>query len=90
MSIRVLSRVCTVLEDEQVVESLLGFASAFDRLANANTSVFVVEVSCTLSSYSLSIKSVTNLFKSMSNSDPRVRIGFVHRFNSDFHSVFTL
>ena len=39
------------------------FASAFDRLANANTSIFVSEVSCSLSSYSLSIKSVTNLFK---------------------------
>ena len=24
------------------------------------------------------------------NSDPRVRIMFVHRFNSDFHSMFTL
>ena len=49
---------------------LLGFPLAFDRLANANTSVFnantsvfVSEVSCSLSSYSLSIKSVTNLFK---------------------------
>ena len=42
---------------------------AFDRLAkassfvfNANSSGFVSEVSCSLSSYSLSIKSVTNLF----------------------------
>ena len=52
-----------VLEDEQAVESLLGFALTLDRLANANTSVFVVEVSCSLSSYSLSIKSVINLFK---------------------------
>ena len=49
-----------VLEDEQVMEGLLGFALALVRLANANTSVFVVEVSCSLSSYSLSIKSVTN------------------------------
>ena len=54
---------CTVLEDEQVVESLLGFALALYRLANANTSVFAVEVSYSLSSYFLSIKSVTNLFK---------------------------
>ena len=61
-SIRVLSRISTVLEDEQVVEGLLGFALAFDRLANANTSVFVSEVSCSLLSYSLSIKSVTILF----------------------------
>ena len=36
---------------------------ALYRLANENTSVFVVEVSCSLSSYFLSIKSVTNLFK---------------------------
>ena len=52
-----------VLVDEQAEVGLLGFALAFDRLANANTSVFVVEVSCSLSSYFLSIKSVTNLFK---------------------------
>ena len=26
----------------------------------------------------------------MRNSDPRVRIVFVHRFNSDFYSIFTL
>ena len=52
-----------VLEDEQAVEGLLGFALALVRLANANTSVFVVEVSYSLSSYSLSIKSVTNLFR---------------------------
>ena len=63
MSIHVLSRIGTVLEDEQTVEGLLGFALALDRLANANTSVFVVEVSCSLSSYSLLLKSVTNLFK---------------------------
>ena len=50
------------LEDEQVVEGLLGFDLAFDRLANANTSVFISEVSCSLSSHSLSIRSVTNLF----------------------------
>ena len=55
--------------DEQAEVGLHGFASAFDRLAKANTSnfnanisVFVSEVSCSLSSYSLSIKSVTNLF----------------------------
>ena len=60
------------------MESLIGFALAFDRLVfNANTSVFVSEVSCSLSSYYLSIKSVTNLF-------------FVHRFNFNFHSIFTL
>ena len=60
-----------VLVDEQAEADLRGFASAFDRLANASTFVFnanssdfVSEVSCSLSSYSLlSIKSVTNLFK---------------------------
>ena len=30
------------------------------------------------------------LFQSMRNYDPRVRIVFVYRFNSDFHSIFTL
>ena len=62
MSIQALSRISIVLEDEQVVEGLLSFVLALDRLANANTSVFVVEVSCSLSSYSL-IKSVTKLFR---------------------------
>ena len=63
MSIHILSRTGTVLVDEQAVEGLRGFALALYRLVNANTSVFVVEVSCSLSSYSLSIKSVTNLFR---------------------------
>ena len=55
--------------DELAEVGLPGFASAVDRLAKANTFVFnanasdfVSEVSCSLSSYSLSIKSVTNLF----------------------------
>ena len=46
-----------------------GFVLVFDRLAkastfvfNAHSSDFVSDVSCSLSSYSLSIKSVTNLF----------------------------
>ena len=30
------------------------------------------------------------LIQSMTNSDPRVRIVFVYRLNSDFHSIFTL
>ena len=29
------------------------------------------------------------LIQAMRNSDPRVRIVFVYRFNSDFHSIFT-
>ena len=41
----------------------MGFALALDRLANANTSVFVSEVSCSLSSHSSPINSVTILFK---------------------------
>ena len=63
------SKTGTVLVNDQAEVALLGFASAFDRLARANTSVFDAntsvfdsEVSCSLSSYSLSIKSVTNLF----------------------------
>ena len=59
----------TALVDEQVEVGLLGFALSFERLAfsntsvfNANNSVFVSEFSCSSSSYSLSIKSVTNLF----------------------------
>ena len=72
------------------MEGLLGFALALDRLANANTSVFVSEVSCSLSSYSLVDQVCDQLVQSMRNSDPRVRIVFVHRFNSNFHSIFTL
>ena len=70
MSIHILSRISTVLVDEQVVENLLGFALAFDRLAKASTFVFnaqssncISEISCSLSSSSLLLKSVTNLFK---------------------------
>ena len=58
----------TVLVDEQAEVCLRGFALAFDRLVKASTFVFnakssdfVSEVSCSLS-YSLSIKSMTNLF----------------------------
>ena len=54
------------------VESLLGFASAFDWLANANTSVFI-------SSFLLVVPALfvdqvcDQLVQSMRNSDPRVR-----------------
>ena len=34
----------TVLADKKAIESFLGFAFAFDRLANANTSVFDVRL----------------------------------------------
>ena len=90
ISVHILSRIGTILVDEQVVESLLGCALALYRLANANTSVFVSEVSCSLSSHSLSIKICDQLVQSMSNSDPRVIIVFVYRFNSNFHSIFSL
>ena len=59
----------TVLVDEQAEVRLRGFALAFDRIAkastivfNANSSDFISEVSCSLSSSSLLLKSVTNLF----------------------------
>ena len=64
-----LSRIGTVLVDEQAVVGVLGFALAFDRLAKASTFDFtakcsncISEVSCSLLSYSLSTKSVTNFF----------------------------
>ena len=70
MSVQDLSRISTVLVDEQAEVDLRGFALAFDRFAkantfvfNANSSDFVSEVSCSLSSYSFSIKFVTNFFK---------------------------
>ena len=60
----------TVLVDEQAEVRLRGFAFAFDRLAEASTFVFnakssncISEVSCSLLSSSLLLKSVTNLFK---------------------------
>ena len=65
---------------------------AFDRLAkastfvfNANASVFVSEVVV------LFVDQVCDqLVQAMRNSDPRVRIVFVYRFNSNFHYIFTL
>ena len=50
------------LLDEQAEVGALGFDLAFERLANANSSVFVSDVSCSLSPSSLLLKSVTNLF----------------------------
>ena len=70
ISIHIISQIGTILADEQAEVGLLGFALAFDRLAkastfvfNANSSDFVSELSCSSSSHSLSIKSVTKLFK---------------------------
>ena len=68
-SVHLLSPRGKVLVDEQAQVGLRGFAFAFDRLAKVNTSVFnagssvfVTEISCLLSSCSLSIKSVAKLF----------------------------
>ena len=69
ISVQNLSQIGTVLVEEQAEARLRGCALAFDRLAkslafnlNAQSSNCISEVSCSLSSYSLSIKSVTNLF----------------------------
>ena len=74
ISVQNLSQMGAVLVDEQAEVDLCGFAIAFDRLAkastfvfNANSSDFVSEVSCSLSSLSLLFKFVTN---AMRNSDP--------------------
>ena len=86
----------TVLVDEQVVDGLLGFALAVDRLAKANTSVFNANTSVFVSGLLLVVvvlfvdQVCDQLVQSMINFDPRVRIVFVHRFNSDFHSMFTM
>ena len=44
-SIHILSRIGTVLVDEQADVGLLGIALAFDRLAKANTSIFNANIS---------------------------------------------
>ena len=86
----------TVLVDEQAGVRLLGFALAFDtrkkkyirlqrRLFELHLRgfLFVVVV--------LFLNQVRDqLIQAMRNSDPRVRIVFVYRFNSNFHSLFTL
>ena len=90
ISIHFLSRIGTFLEHEQAVEGLLGFALAFDRLANANTSVFVSEVSCSLSSSSLSIKSVTNVFRLWEVLTHEWEMSLFADSILNFHSVFTL
>ena len=70
ISVQFLSPIGTVLEDELAEIRLCGFALAFNRLAKASTFDFyaqssncISEVSCSLSSSSLLLKSVTNLFK---------------------------
>ena len=64
--------------------------SKYIRL-NANSSNFISEVSCSLSSRCLLLKSVTNLFKPWEILTHEWElIVFVYRFNSNFHSIFTL
>ena len=79
-----------VLEDEQAVEGLLGFAFSlgsackrkFFRL-RCRGLLLVVDV--------LLVDQVCDKFvQAMRKSDPRVRIVFVCRFNSNFHSMLTL
>ena len=49
--------------DEQEVVGLLGFALALNRLANENTSVFFVEVSCSLCRGDEDVRSVLTLIR---------------------------
>ena len=76
---------------------LCGFALAFDRLPKANTFDFngqssncISEVSCSLSSCSLLLKSVTNLFKSWEILTHESEWSLLFRLNSNLHSIFTL
>ena len=94
ISVHVLSRISTVLVDEQTEKCLLGFALAFDRLVRASKFVFIANSPDIFSARCrrplLFIDQIRDqLIQSMRSSDPRGRIVFVHRFNSDFHSVFT-
>ena len=83
--------------DELAAVRLCGFSLAFDRLAkslalnfNAQSSNCMSELSCSLSSCSLLLKSVTNLFKPMRNSDPRVTMVLVEGLDSDIYFICTL
>ena len=79
--------------DEPAESRFSGFALAFDRLAkspafnfNAYSSNYHLLVVVLL----LVVQVRDQLIQAMRNSDPRVRIVFVHRLNSDLHSKFTL
>ena len=77
-----------VLVDELAEVRLRGFALAFDRLAKASTFFFNAKsLNCISRGFLLFVVLV---FVTMRNSDPRVRIVFVYRLNSYFHSIFTL
>ena len=87
-SIHVLSRTSTVLEDEQVVEGLDGFCFSlgsackrkYFRLRFRGFLLVVVAL--------FADQLCDHFVQTIRNSDPRVRIVFVHRINSDFHCVF--
>ena len=86
-----------VLVDELTRIRLCGFALAFDRLAKASTFVFQRKIfelhlgGFLLVVVVLFVDQISDqLEQSMRNSDPRVRIAFVYRFNSNFHSIIYL
>ena len=83
----------TVLVDEHAEVRIRGFALVFDRLAkastfvfNANSSDFISEVFCSLSSSSLCLKSVTNLFNpwEIQTNEWELSLFF---FSKNFHSI---
>ena len=91
----IFSLIGTVLEDEQVLESLLGFApliglqkqirfqSKYFRLRFRGFLLVVVVL--------FVVALVRDpLVQAMRNSDPRVGNTIVHRFNSNFHYIFAL
>ena len=88
----------TVLVDEQARVRLRGFALAFDRLAEGKYIRFqrhVFELHfrgfLLVVVVVLAVAQVRDqLIQAMRNSDPRVRIVFVYRFNCYFHTIFTL
>ena len=74
-----------------------GFVLAFDRLAKSKYIRFQLKIfDLHLSGFLLVVvfllvvAQVRDQFFAMRNSDPRVRTVFVYRFNSCFHSIFTL
>ena len=87
-----------VLVDELARVRLCGFALAFDRLAKARAFDFNAKIfELHLGGFLLVVVVLLvvaqvrdQLIQAMRNSEPWVRIVFVYRFNSDFHSIFTL
>ena len=77
-----------VFVDELAEVRLRGFALAFDRLAKAGPFfrgfLLVVVVLFVVAQVR------DQLIQAMRNSDSRVSIVFIYRFNSNFHSIFTL